>query len=498
MRRFLFLTLGILELLVAGVLAVFAWDLPGPATVTDSVNRVETVTRHAANEIHNLRDQARRLRERRPQIERVSRQLEVQMRLAGELLRGQQINTATVGGVRDALGDVADGLDGFSSALDPNGLGQIGNGLKSTADYLEDSVAPAAEKAADQLEKSTVALKADADRLKTLLEQTPPDLKAARAVVDGMARFEEGLQLMSKLAGSDNFETIGDGLKGLEQSLDSSAGQVERFSDASVPQVKLTGGRVKLTQKDLWPEGKTIAEGMRRGARGAGAAGKELETVRKELPHLRESLEQSRKVVSATRQGLSAALEQQDKLDAVLKSIPSHANRLAEELPQMGKDLAAILRDTSKLKDVARVLREAQKGIDVAVTRWPDLRKNLGQTATLLRSTQTQLDTALRNRAQYESALRQTVELTDSVADLFPLLTAQLGDELERQEQSLTELGASIDRFSDTLPAAGQTASRLAFLARVTLALMGLIVTLHGIHVVTGRGRPHVHQTRTV
>jgi hypothetical protein len=486
----LFVCLGLLELLVAVVLGQFAWSLPTPVEVEESVGRVEKVSRRAGEQVHRLGEQVRQVRARRPQMEQLARQLEIQMRLASQTVRSQQINYTTVGAVRDSLGDVADGLDSFSAMLDPQGLGQIGAGLKATADYLDERIAPAAERAADHLEQSTAALKADADRLKELLEKAPLDLKAASLVVESLTRFEEGLEGMSRVTKAESFDTMREGLKGLEEALDTSAGQVEKFSDYTIPQMKLEGLKLKVEQKDFWPEGKTIAEGMRKGAKGAAAAGKEMDAIGKELPRLRTSVEETRKVVSATRASLAMALKQQDKLEAVLKSIPGHTSRLAEELPQLGKDLAKILRDTSRLKEVAQLLRQAQKGVDTASARWPDLRKNLGKTADLLRNTQKQLSAALDNREQYESALKQTVDLTDTFAMLLPLMTEQLGDELERQEQSLAELGGSIDQLSEALPAAGQTASRLVQTTRLLLALVGVIVMLHGAYMVAqGRRR---------
>jgi hypothetical protein len=68
-------------------------------------------------------------------------------------------------------------------------------------------------------------------------------------------------------------------------------------------------------------------------------------------------------------------------------------------------------------------------------------------------------------------------------------MTEQLGDELDRQEESLTDLGSSIDQLSDALPTAGRTASRLVQLTRLAVVLVGLIVTLHGLSVVTPRLR---------
>ncbi len=64
-------------------------------------------------------------------------------------------------------------MDGLSGTLDPNGMEQFGQGLKTAADYLENQVGPAADKAADDLDKTTKDLRADAKRLSTLLRRHP-------------------------------------------------------------------------------------------------------------------------------------------------------------------------------------------------------------------------------------------------------------------------------------------------------------------------------------
>src|SRR5262249_49800430 len=133
---------------------------------------------------------------------------------------------------------------------------------------------------------------------------------------------------------------------------------------------------------------------------------KEVETLAGDLPTIRAALEESRKAALKTRELLGKALEEQKKLEPLLKNIPAATAHLAEELPALGGDLAKVLRDTEQLKDVAAALREAQKGVDAAVARWPDLRKTLGQSAKLIRSTQEQLDHAVANEAEFDTALK--------------------------------------------------------------------------------------------
>jgi uncharacterized phage infection (PIP) family protein YhgE len=486
MRRTLFLSLGILELLVALVLFAFAWQLPGPAEVRDTVGRVERVSRKASGEVARLHGQMRLMRERQPQLKALSQQLRRQLGLVQDNVRSQQIDYQTVRAVRDALGDTAAGLDGLSATLDPKGLAQIGAGLKETADFLDTKVAPGAEEAAERLEKTTAAVRADSLRLAALLKQAPLDLRAAKAASASLGEFDEGLERMLAALKMDNYTAIRDGFQGLETSLKGGAAQVDRLAAVRYPAIKADGLRLDIEQRDLWPEARETAEGMRKAAKGVTAANKELAKIYKELPRLRASLAASRKLVGTTRQALNMALKQQEKLEPLLKSVPLSAARMAEQLPRIGDDLAKVLRETAKLKELAALLRRAQKGVETASANWPELRKNLGRSAVLLRATRKQLSIALANRKEYEAAARQTLVLTETFADALPLLTDQLEEHVRQQEESLAELSAGLDSVADAMPAASQAASRLLVTTRLLLALAAAVVALHGAYLALG------------
>ena len=227
------------------------------------------------------------MRERQPELLTLARRLEKQMRIVSDSVEGSDLNSEGLAAVGEALGNVAAGLDSLATTLDPRGVGQISKGLGSTADYLDRQVAPTAEKAANALEEAGKALKTDAAQVQALLEGAPVELKAARAMVDSLTKFEEGLARMKKLAGMKNFDAMREGFQGLQTSLESGADQVEKLSGYTIPKVTVKGLRVMVEEKDFWPEGKTIAAGMRKGAKGCAAAGKEMDGLKKELPHLR-------------------------------------------------------------------------------------------------------------------------------------------------------------------------------------------------------------------
>ncbi|HZY86984.1 MAG TPA: hypothetical protein VFE78_19270 [Gemmataceae bacterium] len=489
-RRAVFLSLGVLEFLVALVLVGFAWQLPGPREVHDRVGRVERVSRDSSAQIQALREQVQSLRERRPQLQTLALRLQKQMRAVDADVKSRQVDYTTVRTIHDSLGEVAMGLDGLSQVLDPDGAGQLGKGLGTAADYLDQKVAPSAARAADGLEKATAGLRADALRLSALLRAAPLDLKAAREVHDSLGRFSDGLTHLDGLLKAKNAATVREGLKGLEESLNSGAGEVERVSAYTYPVVTFNGLKPMVDQKPFWPEGEKIGAGLRKAAKGVEAAVKEWDGLNEGLPKLNEALEGSRRAALATREALGTALKQQEKVEPLLKDVPESAARLAEELPRLGEELSKVLRDTARLKEVAVVLRQAQKAIDNAVAKWPQLRQGLNKSATVLREAQKQLQYALDHRSEYEASMEQTLLLSRTFASALPLLTEQLEAELQAQEDSLTHLGAGIDEVSAVLPACSDSAAHILQTTRLLLALVALVFGVHGLYLIVDARPP--------
>jgi uncharacterized phage infection (PIP) family protein YhgE len=490
MRRALFVGLGVLELAVAVVLLGFSWQLPSRADVDQGFGSALRVGQRTGHQVRLLRDQVHDLRQ--PEMDEVAGRLQTQLHKVTHALRSQNVDFNTVRTMRDSLGDVAAGLNSLADTLDTDSVGKLGDGLGSMAAYLE-KVAPAAAKAADRLDASTESLRADATALATLLRDTPLDLRAAREIHDGLARFSDGLDKMGAALRLQKFDTMRDGVKGLEDALHRGANQVDRLSGYTYPVVTFNGIKPTINQKAFWPEGGKIAEDLHRAAEGVSAAGKEMDGLAGELPKLRESLDESRKVADRSREALALALKQQDKVEPLLKKVPEQAANLAEQLPKLGADLARVLRDTEKLKDLAASLRQAQKGIDGAVQRWPDLRKTLTRSASLLEAAQKQLGHVVEHRREYEQALGDTLALTEEFADRLPQFTHHLDGQLRDQEQSFDELGQSIDEVTAALPVYARTASRLVQAMQLLLWLVAGIVGLHGLYLVLSArlGRPY-------
>ena len=379
----------------------------------------------------------------------------------------------------DGFGQVAEGLDGLSRTLAPTGVAEVGKGLGGTADYLEGTLLPAAERAAASLDKAGVGLKSDASKLTTALKEAPLEWKVAREAVDGLAKFEEGLEQLAKLSKLESFERMREGFKGLESSLDTGAVQVERLAKYSYPKVTVKGLRVEVEEIDFWPDGKEIATGMRKGAKGCRAAGQEMDAIAKELPKLGRSLEQGQAVVKATRVALTAALIQQEKIEPILKRLPRNLALLAEELPRLTSELARVLRETSRLKEVARALRQAEKSMALASENWPALRNGLEKSAHLLRTARKQTQRTLAHREEYEETLRQTVELTEHFSEALPAMLEEVGMGMEQQQASLEELSGSIDAVSEAVPQAAATTSRALTTMKTLLGLFALALGLH-------------------
>jgi hypothetical protein len=482
MRRIIFFVLGILEGAVAVVLLLLGLQLPARSEVERGFRAAERVSGDAGIQVRILRHQVQDLR--RPELQQLAARVKKQTHVVTAMLRSQQVDFDTVRTMRDALGESADGLDGLAAALDGSRVVKLGNALGSTADLLEERVIPGAARAADRIDAGTRALAEDGRTLSALLKEAPLDLKTVREVHDSLAHFGAGLDRMGTLMKEKRLDAMRIGFRGLEEALTTGAEQVEKLAGVTYPVVQLNGLKPEVEQKKLWPEGDKIAEGMRKGKEGLVAAGKEVDTLKEGLPKLRGSLDESRKMVNQTREALATALAQQAKLEPVLKQVPSTAARLAEELPRIGEELSRVLRDTGNMKEVAASLRQAQKGIDAAVEHWPELRTALRSSAKLLRTTRGQLDKAVSNRKDYRAAMNQSVVLAETFATLLPLLTDQLDNRLDEEEQALNNLEQSLGDVQMVLPVYARTADHILLAGRWLAWLVAAIAGLHGIYLI--------------
>ncbi len=488
-RRLVFLVLGALEFSAAVVLCVFAWAMPGASEVHDGVSRVENMAAQTSAQAERLRDELRTLREQRPKLQEMAEKLRTQMEAATAPWKNPRIDGDAVQSVEDALGDVARGLDGLSELLDPDAVRRMASGFKGAADFLDDQVAPTASRAADQVDESAAALSADARELGQLLYSAPLDLKAARQVRDELSRFTEDLDSLDARLDPARLSALRDGFHGMGNALAGEADQVEERAGAAYVTLHLEGLKPVLDPQPFWPEGKKIAGELRQASRGASQAETDVRALGEELPRLRDSLKESRKAAETARGALNTALQHEDQVAMLLKNSPRRTAQLAEQLPKLGSDLSLLLRQTGRLQEASALLRGAQKSMESAAARWPELRRTLADSAQLLRATQDQLRTALARREDYQNAMNQVVLMARTYSEDLPRMTEQLGERLQEQEDSLQNLGDSIDAASAVLPEWDRGASRFLEMTRLLLYLMGAIFSLHGAYLMVGAWR---------
>jgi chromosome segregation ATPase len=479
-RSIIFTLLGLLEITIAVILVGCGLSLPDRQEVAEGFTNIEKATQRTGDQVELIRLQVKDLR--RPELKQLTDRLNEQTKVVARTLRKQKVDYKTLETVSDALGQVSNGLNNLSGTLDPDHLAHFGDGLGQTASFLDERVVPTAKKAADDLEASLSSMQADGKQLARLLRSAAPDLKALQEVHDGLARFGDGLSRMNGAMKMEHMNAMKEGFEGLEVSLQTGAEQVEDLSSYTYPVVTFNGLKPEIEHRKFWPKGDDIAWGMRKAAGGVHGASKEMDRLSAELPKMRETLDESRKVADRARAAMATALKQRDQIEPLLKQVPEQAAMLAEQLPKLGADLVQVLRETDRLRMVAASLRDARKNIDAAVENLPETRAMLARSATLLKATQQQLNQALENRREFESAMRQTILLAETFAILLPEFTDQIDAQLAQHEHTLGDLSQSIHEVSASVPVYSRTASRLVQTARLVLLLLGPIFALHGFH----------------
>ncbi len=486
-RRWFLTLLGLGQIVVAALVAAVAWHLPSRTELEEGFGKTEAVAQRTAEQVRLIKQQVHDLR--RPELKLLAQRLQKQTRQITTTLDRESVDFETLQTLRDALGDVATGLDASATMVDPTRVAALGDGLSQTATFLEERVAPAAEETADRLDRLGGALAKEAAQLGTLLRHTPFDLKAVRDVHSGLGRFGDGLDALTKALPDERLKKMRDGFRGLETALSTAADEVESVASLSYPIVQWSNGRLVTSTRKFWPEGDQIAGGLRKANEGVVAAGEQLDETATALPKLHESMTEGKKIIDTSRRTLEQALKHQDELEPLLKAIPEQMATLLEELPKLAGDLSKLLRDTRQLRQLAASLRQGRQNIDQLATRWPQLKDGLTRSATVLRRTRGQLDHVLTHRQDYEAAQEQIVHLGETFATLAPLYTDQVSRSLEDQEQSLAELEQSVAEVGAVVPAAARTTVQVVDLSRLLLALIAGLTAVHGAWVVVNNSR---------
>jgi hypothetical protein len=145
--------------------------------------------------------------------------------------------------------------------------------------------------------------------------------------------------------------------------------------------------------------------------------------------------------------------------------------------------------DAERLREVSKALRQGRKGLDSTLARWPEMRDSLERMSSVLLSTKQQLDRAIDHRHDYETAMRQTVEVADKFVALLPLVSEQLDDQLDEEDRALADLGQGLAQVHGALPHYSQMTMHLLGIGQLLSWLIAAIVGLHGGYLITSVNR---------
>jgi len=487
MRRLMFPALGALEMAAAAALVVLGASLPAPEEVRQSFDGARRVTDAAGGQVRALRGQADALR--RSGLRETADRFGASALAAAGVMKAQRIDFEKVHALRDAMGRAADGLGTLSGVLDPEGLGRLGAGLGEAADFLDRDVIPTTRRTADDLEAASKPLQATARRLAAAAREAPLNLGPVRELHDSLARFDEGMAAVGAMLDPRRLAPLRRATEGAEGAVSEAARMAERAAGYSYPVVEVDGLRPRLKTRPFWPRGAEVGADLKKVAAGVSAMGVEVDALSRELPGIQAAVAESRKALGATRRGLAAALTHQAEVDRLLKEMPGQADRLASALPVLTGDLSKALRSTSRLGEVAASLRKARAGVDASGALWPDLRRGLVGSASLLRAARDQLDAVLTRREEYEAAAGQVDALSAALAALGPRAADGIAGRLDEEDKVMAELAGGIEQVGAALPVYSRALSRCLRVGRLLAWLVAAVAGLHGAFVALG-GRP--------
>ena len=484
MKRLVFRALGALELLFAVILIVLSFQLPSSDQVTKSSEEIRNLTASSAQQVEQIKKEIQTVR--RPEVRQLAEQLHTEIPKITAMLRAQELSYDGLRQTRDGLREVSVGLKTFSETMKPETVKQLAKGLRTTADYL-DKIGPQATATADRLEKSSELLGKDSEALSVLLSEAAPNLQSLEDLRNGLKNYGQGLKKMEQLLDVERLKTMREGFKGMEASLSKGAGQVSQLAGYNYPVVTFRGIKPTVRQQKFWPQGKTVAEGLRKGAKGLSAAGEQLDQIVKDVPDLQKSFVVSQEAAKQTEERIAKTLKNREKIEKLLKQVPESSAALAKELPKIGKDLADVLRQTNELSEVAKSLRGAQQNLELMAKSWPKVEQATAQSAKLLEQTANQLDNALDHEKEHKQSLKKVLTMTESTARLMPTVATSLDESLDQQAKSLDQLQGSLQRTSENVTPLADSASSVLQTVRWLLWLFAGIVAIHGSHLLANR-----------
>ena len=136
-RRIVFLSLGVLECLVAIIVVVFAWGMPGADEVHDGVARIRSVTEQMSGQLARLRAELETIREQRPKVRALAENVRTQMATATAGLEDRAVDYVSVERLESSMGDLANGMDGLAESFRPEAARQMAGDFRGAADQID-------------------------------------------------------------------------------------------------------------------------------------------------------------------------------------------------------------------------------------------------------------------------------------------------------------------------------------------------------------------------
>jgi hypothetical protein len=199
MRHFFLISLGLLELAAAGLLVYLGVQIPNHRDVEHSFQCAAGVTDHASEQVRLLRRHVEVVR--RMELQQLTTRLQAQTRAVTGVMRAQTVDFEAVETIRDALGDIAGGLQGLTDTLDPAAIGKLGDGLEKVADFMDQKIIPGADKAAKAHDPSAPSAD-DVKRMKEVASALRQGRKGLETTLERWPELRTSLARLSAVLNS--------------------------------------------------------------------------------------------------------------------------------------------------------------------------------------------------------------------------------------------------------------------------------------------------------
>jgi ABC-type transporter Mla subunit MlaD len=491
MRRWTWITLGVLEVAGAVAMIALALGLPGSSDVRQARESALRTTAAASEQVRLLRDQVEGLRA--SSLDETTDRLEQASRALAVTLRGRTLDADKLAALRDATARAADGLDRAAASFDPAALGSLANGMDAAARLIDDQIVPASRRAADALTASTASLQTSSARFAALLRGTTPDLKPLVTLNDGLGQFEQGLGAVKEMLNPQAVAGLQIGLAGVSGTVKSVLPAAEQVASLSYPVPVLNGLVPSYRMQRLIANGPEIVDQIRQAIGVVDSINAVVAKFAARLPAILSAMDASRQAIAASRQVLTAALANREAVEGLLKEMTEQSARLAEDLPGLTGNLAEGLRSVATLGPMADALRRAGAGLRAGAGAWPEVQGGLKATAALLRASSEQVGHVIDQRANYEANLDQFAGLAESSSRVIAGLGDGLETRLDRERLVLTELGRGIDQTGRLLPAWTDAATAALHVARALALLLAAGLGVHGLSLLAAARERALH-----